>query len=673
MAESIVELCDQFLADIAECGRLVGQDVTRNLGFDELRGEIELFAGEGNDFWLEELTRDLVNLAQVMERRVREVVLNVQLDEYMSVETTNSHSETSTPAGEPASFRVKISSAAQRFAAIATGSQEQIRTAHQLLTEASRHLEMTFASDPYKAVQSKVQQIWTRRKLSRESTFMGRLRSRSPQRNQARRLSEAIGDAQLTIDYDFQRQVIEQALNLLEGSSEEGFTSMSGSRSTSAVRIFRLGQSSIKVFMGSITDSDADIVVSSDDNLLTMGGGVSRAIQLAAGLEIIQDAGKMTPRALGDVVVTTAGRMPNRYVIHAVTMMASGGFLDLPRGLMIRQLCHKIMALLPQLNCRSVAFPALGAGVAGIPYEDVAAEMGEAVLDAVLLSEDSVDVELYLTDRFGGNGVDRFLAIFESTALARFGLDSRAESSNGREVNLTDLIGTGSTAARQTDNRMAQVIETLRDLDAQRSRIEAQILELTNSEAAHDSDNVWVLTSRLEALAELRRMYESELTTAPGAVSAHEGGVFVSSTSKDLREHRTAVRDVVTRLNLRFIGMEEFEANSLAPADLIRQKVIESSIYVGILGMRYGFVDQASGLSMTELEYRQAVAGDKDIRMFVMDEDAPVKASMVERDPHQLGLLNDFRERVLTSHVCNLFETANDLADKVANTLATIR
>jgi len=472
------------------------------------------------------------------------------------------------------------------------------------------------------------------------------------------------------IHQSLRKGMLDECLRLIRDASSQTMVALEAGSSPIAHRVFRIGDSTMSVFAGSITHSSADIVVSSDDSLLTMAGGVSQAIQSAAGVEIVRDASKMVPRAMGDVVVTTAGRMRNRYVVHAVTMKVGGNVPDLPRGLMVRQLCQRVMALLPDLGCRSVAFPALGAGLAGIPYEEVATEMAEALLDAVLLADTTVDVELYLRETPDGSGVETFVAAFERVALERFGLTSLPEETGATLINLTPFAVQGAANAQAADRRQREVMETLRDLDAQRSRIEAQILELTSEEGESLTQGLRALTIRLEALAEIRQMYESELNRVASASSAGEGSVFVSSTSKDLREHRTAVRGVVDRLQLKFVGMEDFEANALAPADLIRNKVMESEIYLGILGMRYGYVDEASGLSMTELEYRQAIASDKDIRMFVMDEDAPITASMVERDPGQLQQLNEFRDRVLKSHSCNLFQTPVDLAAKVERTLS---
>ncbi len=145
--------------------------------------------------------------------------------------------------------------------------------------------------------------------------------------------------------------------------------------------------------------------------------------------------------------------------------------------------------------------------------------------------------------------------------------------------------------------------------------------------------------------------------------------MFVSSTAVDLKEHRLAVRNTIDGLKLTFVGMEEFTPTATAPADLIRAKVDSAEAYFGILGMRYGSVDQASGLSMTELEYRQALASGKPLFMFVMDRSATIRADMVEDDPERYAKLLDFRKRVLTAHVCAMFCSVEELKQKAEASL----
>src|SRR5690242_18531681 len=84
---------------------------------------------------------------------------------------------------------------------------------------------------------------------------------------------------------------------------------------------FQLGTTTISTMVGNITQIEADALVSSDDVYLSMGGGVSFALSEAAGDALRDDARKQpVPLPLGSVWVTSAGRLPARYVLHATTI-----------------------------------------------------------------------------------------------------------------------------------------------------------------------------------------------------------------------------------------------------------------------------------------------------------------------------------------------------------------
>ena len=70
-------------------------------------------------------------------------------------------------------------------------------------------------------------------------------------------------------------------------------------------RQYTFNNSMLTVKFGNILDTQAEVIVSSDDCYVTMGGGVSRAILRAGGDVIIRDAQKMVPISLGDVLATT--------------------------------------------------------------------------------------------------------------------------------------------------------------------------------------------------------------------------------------------------------------------------------------------------------------------------------------------------------------------------------
>lgn len=91
-------------------------------------------------------------------------------------------------------------------------------------------------------------------------------------------------------------------------------------------RQYKFNKSTLTVKFGSILDSRAEVIVSSDDCYVTMGGGVSRAILEAGGESIIKDAQKMVPVSLGDVIATTAGTLEHcKYVFHCTTIEKKRG------------------------------------------------------------------------------------------------------------------------------------------------------------------------------------------------------------------------------------------------------------------------------------------------------------------------------------------------------------
>jgi O-acetyl-ADP-ribose deacetylase (regulator of RNase III) len=427
-------------------------------------------------------------------------------------------------------------------------------------------------------------------------------------------------------------------------------------------RTYEVGRSKITLLFGDITSSQAEVLVSSDDYLLSMGGGVSAAIRRAGGPRIGADASKMVPAHTGDVIVSTAGDLPAKYIFHAVTIGSKRK--GLPADAIVRQTAQRVMNLLPVLGCASVAFPAIGAGVAGIPYETVASEMAGSLVGFLLDADKTYDVELYLMDRFGRMSREDFFVFFEAFAARRFGLSTPSDSSShALQPPASTTPGMDATQVAEAERRH-QVYTMLRHLDSRRNQIEAALVHVLAGKGPSDK-SLSAFRDQLDQISSLRHSYEAELASPQKSEQGVvPNSVFVSSTSADLKSYRQAVRDVINDLRFTFIGMEEFAPTAQAPADLIRRKVNQSQIYLGILGMRYGYVDPGTGLSMTELEYRQAVANEKRICMFVMDKNAPIVASMVEDDPVLFAKLSDFRGRVMKAHTCALFTDPADLSKK---------
>ena len=117
---------------------------------------------------------------------------------------------------------------------------------------------------------------------------------------------------------------------------------------------YEFGKSQLAFEFGDIVTSDAQVIVSSDDAFLSMAGGVSAAIRVAAGDEIVLDAVKKIPAQLGGVVVTTAGRLSAQYVFHAITRSSDerANPIDVLRSSTLR-----CMQLVDVLQVQSIAFP----------------------------------------------------------------------------------------------------------------------------------------------------------------------------------------------------------------------------------------------------------------------------------------------------------------------------
>jgi O-acetyl-ADP-ribose deacetylase (regulator of RNase III) len=128
---------------------------------------------------------------------------------------------------------------------------------------------------------------------------------------------------------------------------------------------------------GDITEADVDVVVNAANPGLLGGGGVDGAIHRAGGPAILEEC-RAAKRALpdgllprGQAVPTTAGRLPARWVVHTAGPIWSAAQ---DRSAVLRSCYTESLRVADALGARSVAFPAISAGVYGWPIEDAAAQ-----------------------------------------------------------------------------------------------------------------------------------------------------------------------------------------------------------------------------------------------------------------------------------------------------------
>jgi len=131
----------------------------------------------------------------------------------------------------------------------------------------------------------------------------------------------------------------------------------------------------IRLIKGDITELDVDAIVNAANNRLIMGGGVAGAIRRKGGREIEKEAMEKGPIEIGEAVVTGAGKLKAKYVIHGATM----GMDFRTDEDKIRKATRNAMKRAVEMKMKSVAFPALGTGVGGFPYERAAEIMYEEV------------------------------------------------------------------------------------------------------------------------------------------------------------------------------------------------------------------------------------------------------------------------------------------------------
>jgi O-acetyl-ADP-ribose deacetylase (regulator of RNase III) len=210
---------------------------------------------------------------------------------------------------------------------------------------------------------------------------------------------------------------------------------------------YMIGDCTFRVLFGNITEHSADVLVSSDDSHLTMGGGVSAALHRAGGPAVEVDAGKLVPLALGDVAVTTAGRLPAKYIFHGVTIdlerMAG------PNADCVRQIVVRCLELAEALQLRHIAFPALGTGSGGFPYELAAEAMTKAAASFLASGPryvNEVSLVLHAWSPYGATPVD--LCYEHAVSTAAQWTDSRRLGELIEELNGL-LARTGSSDLRQ--------------------------------------------------------------------------------------------------------------------------------------------------------------------------------------------------------------------------------
>jgi len=141
--------------------------------------------------------------------------------------------------------------------------------------------------------------------------------------------------------------------------------------------------------------------------------------------------------------------------------------------------------------------------------------------------------------------------------------------------------------------------------------------------------------------------------------------VFISSTFRDLKECRRKVWETLEEYNVNIRGMEKFGARTQNSLRTSLAEVESSDIYLGIIAFRLGSIDKKSGKSITQIEYEKANELQKDILIYIMDEENS-KSYIKDIDFNENHeKLKVFKSVLKENHTIDTFINEDDLIEKL--------
>ncbi len=144
-----------------------------------------------------------------------------------------------------------------------------------------------------------------------------------------------------------------------------------------------IGSCKVELVQGDITQQSTDAIVNAANSRLAGGGGVDGAIHRGGGPSIMAETREKYPQGCptGEAVITGAGQLPTRHVIHTVGPIWHGGRQGEPD--LLASAYRRSLEVAMDSHCQSVAFPSLSTGAYGYPL-DLAAGVALRTVTAFL-------------------------------------------------------------------------------------------------------------------------------------------------------------------------------------------------------------------------------------------------------------------------------------------------
>jgi len=124
----------------------------------------------------------------------------------------------------------------------------------------------------------------------------------------------------------------------------------------------------IILLQGDLTEMDTDAIVNAANNDLQLGGGVAGAIRRKGGESIQRECDAIGSVPIGGAAITTGGNLRARFVIHAASMQLGGE----TTARALRASTAHSLRIAAERKLQSIAFPAVGTGIAGFPLTECA-------------------------------------------------------------------------------------------------------------------------------------------------------------------------------------------------------------------------------------------------------------------------------------------------------------
>jgi O-acetyl-ADP-ribose deacetylase len=124
----------------------------------------------------------------------------------------------------------------------------------------------------------------------------------------------------------------------------------------------------IEILRGDLTEMDTDAIVNAANNELQLGGGVAGAIRRKGGPRIQSECNEVGPVPVGGAAITSGGSLKARFVIHAASMQLGGR----ATAHSLRSATAHSLRIAAQKGLKTMAFPAVGTGIAGFPLQECA-------------------------------------------------------------------------------------------------------------------------------------------------------------------------------------------------------------------------------------------------------------------------------------------------------------